>query len=136
MLTLFVGFQLYNEVELSPTNLVIKKRPAVFRESTFLLVSLFLLSWPFRIYIYCCTAKMSFPFKKALQMPVSQQSSGNNFRPADGLRQFLDTDENAWKNNEARILENPHCWWKDPQVESESDSDGILSIDIRYQGPK
>ncbi|VDD80975.1 unnamed protein product [Mesocestoides corti] len=121
-------FQLYNEADISPSVLVVKENSTLFRQSTFLLATIFLLSWPYRILIYSQTAKMVFPLRKILRIPLSKiHRRGTRYPP-----RAIGSSE--WHNNEAFIVENPLLSKKSPQALTDSEEE-ILSIDVRYTDP-
>ncbi|KAH9284967.1 putative transmembrane protein [Echinococcus granulosus] len=121
------GFQLHNEAEIQPSILVVKHKSALFHQRTFLLATIFLLSWPYRILIYARTSELDFPFRKILRIiPKNSHHCGYKYLPRS-------SSSVEWCNNEACVIENPLANRNSSQHSSGSDDD-LLSIDIRYTG--
>ncbi|KAL5970235.1 hypothetical protein TSMEX_001977 [Taenia solium] len=121
------GFQLHNEAEIQPSVLVVKHKSALFRQKTFILATIFLLSWPYRILTYARTSELNFPFRKVLRIPlINLHRCGYNRLPRS-------SSTVEWRKNPAYVIENPLVDRNSSQQSSDSD-DELLSIDIRYTG--
>ncbi|KAL5109442.1 hypothetical protein TcWFU_009353 [Taenia crassiceps] len=121
------GFQLHNEAEIQPSVLVVKHKSALFRQKTFLLATIFLLSWPYRILIYARTSELNFPFRKVLRIPPANLHRCGYNCPSGSSSSV------EWRNNSAHVIENPLVNRNSSQHSSDSDGE-LLSIDIRYTG--
>lgn len=123
----FLGFQLYNEAEIQPSNLVMQQKSSLISQKAFILATIFLFSWPYRLLIYAKTAEMNYPFRKVLRIPPTKSHRrGYKYCPRS-------SNSNEWRNNEAYIVENPLAERNDSLPPSDSD-DELLSLDIRYTG--
>ncbi|KAM3175842.1 hypothetical protein ACTXT7_007717 [Hymenolepis weldensis] len=119
------GFQLYNEAEIQPSVLVLQQRSPLFTQVVFIVATVLLLSWPYRLLVYSRTAKLNYPFRKVLRiLPTKSHRCGYKYHPRA-------SNSNEWRNNEAFIMENPLADRDDSLLPSDSD-DELLSLDIRY----
>uniref|UniRef100_A0A0R3TFP8 Uncharacterized protein n=1 Tax=Rodentolepis nana TaxID=102285 RepID=A0A0R3TFP8_RODNA len=114
-------------LELRPSVLVLQRRSPLFTQTVFIIATILLLSWPYRLLVYSQTAKLNYPFRKVLRIPPTKsRRCGYKYHPRA-------SNSNEWRNNEAFILENPLADRDDSLLPTDSD-DELLSLDIRYTG--